>query len=226
MRLIIKYIPYRPILLLLLAIFLTGCIRNARVDGNWEDGASRDQTFTRVLVIGLSPYASGRCDFESFLTTQIRATGAEAKASCNLMNTSDPLTLESIHEVVVEYGADAVLTTMLVQSEMGEKEGGDRETRGSLYVKATGTGYENFYRGGYGVYGVPVVYGEFRKAPVITSVDGEAEIRSMLYSTRDRTLVYKLDTKAKDLRSRDTALAAVTPLIAKRLQSEGLLPDK
>ena len=48
----------------------------------------------------------------------------------------------------------------------------------------------------------------------------------MLYSTKDKTLVYKLDTTANDLRSRDNALAAVTPRIAKRLQREGLLPDK
>jgi hypothetical protein len=226
MQLLLKYLPYNPILLLMLAVALTSCSRQVQISGDWEEGASQDQTFTRVLVIGLSPYASGRCDFESFMTTQIRATGAEAKASCNLMNTSEDLTLESIHAVVVEYGADAVLTTMLVQSEMGEQEGGDRETRGGIYLKATGTGYENFYRGGYGAYGVPVVYGEFRKAPVITSVDGEAHIRSMLYSTQDKSLVYKLDTTANDLRSRDNALAAVTPRIAKRLQREGLLPDK
>jgi hypothetical protein len=225
MQLILKYSPYRPILLLLLVVALASCSRQVRLDGEWEEGASQDQTFTRVLVIGLSPNASGRCDFESFLTTQIRATGADAKSSCMLMNTSEDLTLESIHAAVVEYGADSVLTTMLVQSDMSEKEGGDRESRGGVYLKATGTGYENFYRGGYGAYGVPVVYGEFRKAPVITSIDGEAHIHSLLYSTHDKALVYKLDTTAKDLRSRDTALAAVTPPIAKRLQREGLLPD-
>ena len=165
MQFILKYMPYKSVLLLIFAIGLSSCSRQVQVDGDWEEGVPRDQTFTRVLVIGLSPYASGRCDFESFMTNQIRATGAEAKASCYLMNTSEDLTLESIHAVVVEYGADAVLTTMLVQSDMGVKEGGDRETRGGIYLKATGTGYADYYRGGYGVYGVPVVYGEFRKAP-------------------------------------------------------------
>jgi hypothetical protein len=222
MHIILKRLPVRHIFILLLAVALSGCMR-VQVDGAWEADVSRDQSFRRILVIGLSPNAGSRCDFESFMATQIRAAGTDASPSCNLMKTSEPLTLESIHAAVVEYGADAVFTTMLVGSEVGAKEGGERETRGGIYVKATGTGYANYYRGGYGRYGVPVVYGEFRKAPVITSLDGKVRIQSMLYATSDKSLVYKLGTTAKDLSSRDNALASVTPLIAKRLQRAGLL---
>jgi hypothetical protein len=215
--------------MLLASAVLAGCsMRQVRVDGDWEKDAARDQSFARVLVVGLSPSASARCDFESFMATQIRAKGADAKASCNLMRTSDPVTRESIEAVVAEYGADAVLTTVLVQADLGTDAGGDRETRGGGYYKATGTGYADYYYGGgygggYGVYGVPVVYGEFRTAPVITTLDGEVQIRSMLYATRDATLVYQLDTTASDLRSRDNALAAITPPIAEQLQRDGLL---
>jgi hypothetical protein len=194
------------------------------VDSEWQEGVSHDQSFGKIMVIGLSHNASGRCDFESFMVTQIRATGTEAKSSCMLMKTSEDLTRESIVAVVKEYGADAVLTTVLVQSDQEAEEGGDAETRGGLYFKATGTGYaEGYYRGGYGHYGVPVVYGEFRKAPVITSIEGEVTIRSMLFAVPGATLVYELDTTANDLHSREDALASITPPIAERLKDEGLL---
>jgi hypothetical protein len=214
----------QALFMLVLAIVLAGCsMRQVRVDGSWEEGVSQDQAFARVLVVGLSPSASARCDFESFMATQIRATGAEAKASCNLMRTSDPVTRESIEAVVAEYGADAVLTTVLVQADLGVQAGGDRETRGGGYYKPTDIGYAGYYYGGYGAYGVPVVYGDFRTAPVITTLDGEVSILSMLYATSDATLVYQLKTTASDLRSRDNSLATITPPIAERLQQDGLL---
>ena len=220
MTLISKYLPCRQVPVLLVVIALAGCTRQVSVDGNWKEGVSHDQSFGRVLVVALSSNVNQRCDFERFMVTQIRATGAEAKTSCSLMDTGKDLNRATIEPVVADYGADAVLTTVLVHSDPGVRAGGDRETRGGLYGKATGTGYASYY-GGY--YGVPVVYGEIREAPVVTSVAGEANILSLLYATSDATLVYELETTAHDMHSRDDALASITPRIAERLQREGLL---
>jgi len=222
-------IPYvfrsGPVRTLCALVALAGCsMQQVRVDGGRVAGATPDQSFARVLVVGITTSASARCDFESFMATQIRATGADAKASCNLMNTSDPLTRESIEAVVKDYGADAVLATVLVKADMGAETGGARETRGGGYYKATGTGYADYYyRGGYGAYGVPVVYGEFRMAPVITTISGTVTVRSMLYATSNAALVYEISTTASDLASRDKGLAAITPPIAQRLKKDGLL---
>jgi len=232
MKLLLRQKPYTPVLLLMLAISLAGCSRQVRVAGEWQEGASRDQSFTRVLVVGLLADVGQRCDFEMFMETQLRSTGADAKASCFLMDLDAPVTRESVMAAVDEYGADAVLTTVLVQSAVGEKVGGDRESRGGLDLKAIGTGYESVYRGGYGGYGryggyggygVPVVYGQFKEAPVITTIAGEVEILSMFFATSDASLVYTLKTIASDLHSRESALAAITPPIAERLQRDGLL---
>jgi hypothetical protein len=224
MHFILKHMSYKSVLLFMVAVSLAGCMGHVSVDGEWEEDASQNQTFANILVVGLSPNASARCDFESFMVTQIRAIGVEAKASCMLMKTSEPLTRESIEAAVNEYGADAVLTTMLMQADIEAEEGGDSETRGGIYFKATGTGYATpYYRGGYGRYGVPVVYGEFRMAPVITTVEGEVQIRSMLFATSDAELVYVMKTKASNLNSREDALASITPEIAASLQGAGLL---
>ena len=215
------------------ASILAGCSGPVRLSSEWQPKADRNQAFERVLVVGLSPNAGVRCDFESFMMNQLRAT-IEAKSSCLLMKTTEPLTRESIERVIAEYQPDAVLTTSLVHSADGAEEGGSRDTRGAAYYKATDTGYADpfygpygryGYGGGYGAWGVPVVYVEFETAPVVTSVEGEVTILSMLYATRDASLVYEVTTTAKDLHSRDDALAKVTGPIADRLRRDGVVKE-
>jgi hypothetical protein len=209
--------------MLLLVLSLASCMPQARVQGSWEEGVSRDQSFSRILVVGISPDSNLRCDFEHFMVTQLRYAGASATTSCSLMSIKDDLTRETIEPAVAEYNADAVLTTVLVQSVIDTKEGGDRDTRGGLYLKRTGSGFEDYYTGGYGYYGVPVVYGEIREAAVINTVEGKVDILSMLYATSDASLVYEMTTTAHDLYSRDSGLSTITPPIAKRLQGAGLI---
>ena len=198
-------------------------MRDVKVDGTWEEEGAHNQSFSRVLVVGISHYVNGRCNFEPSMVNQLRYTGVEAKASCNLMDPSAELTRESVEAAVAEFGADAVLATVLVHSQVGAKEGGDSDSRGGLDFKAEGVGYGGYYGGGYGYYGVPVVYGEFQEAPVLTEIEGEVSIMSMLYDTRDASLIYELTTTAKDMHSTGDALATITPPIAERLQKEGFL---
>ncbi|MDG1463270.1 MAG: hypothetical protein P8R04_06815 [Gammaproteobacteria bacterium] len=226
MKLLLRNFPKGHALVLLVLSFLAGCSQQVRVDGQWQESTSRQESFSRVLIVGVSNNANARCDFEFFLTSQVRATGAEAKSSCVLMKTSENLTVESIAAAVAEWDADAVLATVLVSSEKGVMKGGKDDTRGGLDFKAIGTGYASPYYGGYGLYGVPVIYGQFEEAPVITTTSGDAAIRTMLYATNTESLVYELITYAKDLGSRDNALGLVTPPIVEKLLREGLLPPK
>ena len=102
------------------------------------------------------------------------------------------------------------------------KEGGSRDTRGSAMYKATDAGYATGYYGGYGTYGVPVIYGEFATAPPLTTVQDEVRVSSRFYETRDKTLIYTLDTHARNLESTDVALSDIATAIANQLRREGL----
>ena len=213
---------------------VAGC-SSVSVDGGWADDADRadrKKTFDRVVVLGVSPNSSARCDFELFMRTQLRDDATEAQASCNLMKLSEDITREAVEEAVLAYDADAVIATVLVASKVGTQEGGDAETRGGLDFKATDMGYVDpyydpfygpWYGGGYGAYGIPVIYGEFKEAPVLTSIDGEVTIQTMVFDTSDASMVYEIRTTAKDLRSRDDALAHITPPIAEELRDAGLI---
>lgn len=217
------------------SVVVAGC-SSVSVDGNWAEGADRadrKKTFDRIVVLGVSPNSNARCDFELFMRTQLRDDATEAQASCNLMKLSEDITRESVEEAVREYDADAVIATVLVASKLGTQEGGEAETRGGLDFKATDAGYVDpyfydpfygpWYGGGYGAYGIPVIYGEFKEAPVLTSLDGEVTIQTMVFDTSDASMVYEIRTTAKDLRSRDDALAHITPPIAEELRGAGII---
>jgi hypothetical protein len=138
------------------AVLLSGCAQQATVKGAWQDGVPRKQSFTRVLVVGVTPHVNQRCQFEAFMASQLKSESVQAIRSCDAVTQKNPLTLESIEQAVASVQADAVLATSLVSREYEAKEGGSRDTRGSAMYKATDAGYATGY---YGVYGVPVIYG-------------------------------------------------------------------
>jgi hypothetical protein len=217
-------------LLLLLAVstlWLAGCERNVRVASSWQENVPRSLSFSRILVVGVSPDPNVRCDFEYSMASHLRSESVTAIPSCNTMPINDPLTIESIDKAVAAEQADAVLATILVASNVGAKDGGMNETRGDAYYKATGTGYGSGYYGGYyggfGRYGVPVTYVEFRTAAPITTVVGEVDIATRLFETSDGALIYELLVNARDLQSRQSAIAAITVPTAERLRRDGLI---
>jgi hypothetical protein len=211
-----------PALLLAAAVALTGCASRGKVTGSWAEGADHNQTFKRVLVVGVSPDLDARCNFERFLAARIRSKDTVAMTSCSSVTKRDPLTRESIEEAVKAKQADAVVATILVSKEWHMKKGGDMDTRGGGGYKAVDSGWADYY-GFYGVYGVPVVYAEFQTAPSVTTLKTDAEIRTNVFSTRDAKLVYTMDTVVKGFEGRTEGLDAATTPIAERMRRANLI---
>ncbi len=209
------------VLALIGSLMLAGCAsRQVEVDSEWKGDSSDKQAFSRILIIGLTPEYNARCAFERFMRAEMKETSAVGIPSCDGMKSTEELSREAIERLIKEFNADAVLATSLVSASSEGREGGTLETQGDAYYKATGYGYWHPY---YGVYGVPVVYGEFKTAPPITTVEGEIEIDSKLYETANAKLVYEMTTKARDLESRATGLAEVTEPIVARMKRDGLI---
>jgi hypothetical protein len=215
-----SYAGVAPILLLLGAVSLSGCGSQPTAAGARQEGVPRDKSFTRILVVGVTPHVNQRCGFEFFLASQITSESTKGIRSCDAVKEKNPLTLESIEAAIASQQADAVVATTLVAADWGSEEGRGRDERGGGMYKATDAGYATGY---YGAYGIPVVYGEFQTAPSITTVTGEARVITKVYETRGATLVYTVETTAKNLESRDSGLASVAESIAKRLRREGLI---
>ena len=121
---------------LTLAVWLCGC-SGVSVKGAWQDGAPRNQTYTRLLVIGVSPDRDLRCAFESTFASQLTSASTTAISSCAKMNAKEPLTRENVERVAASVHADAVLATRLVSMHTGHGEGNSNDTRGDSMYKAT-----------------------------------------------------------------------------------------
>ena len=202
-------------LLLLGAGLLAAFPSHAQLKGGWSDGASRDHSFSRVLVVGLSPDLNQRCAFERSMAGQLRGEGTQAFVSCDAIPKDTPLSRESIEAAVAAKNADAALVTSLVSQSSQIAEGGTEDTRGMAMYKASDAYF--------GPYGGTVVAGMYHTAQPITNIQGDAHILSKLYETRGATTVYTLDTKVKHIESRGQVLAEITPPIAKKLRKEGLI---
>jgi len=200
---------------------LAGCATTVSTHAEWNEGAPRDRAYSRLLVIGLTPDINQRCAFEDAVAQNLRNAAVTAKTSCAVLGTHEPITREAVERGIASFDADAVLATHLVEAQAGLEEGGTHETRGAGYYKPVGYGYATGY---WGVYGVPVVYGQFETAPSVLSVQGSGRIATSLYETRGATLVYTVETSATDLETRSQALVQIAPAITDRLRKDGLVP--
>ena len=213
--------PLRTVFACLLALTVAACAGSAvRSDGRWAEGVTAGQSFSRLLVLGVSPDVNQRCAFEDSMVQALQAEGVAATSACAELGVREPLTRESVERGVASSGADAVLATRPLGSSVQVKEGGTIETRGDAYYKATDFGYATDY---WGVYGVPVVYGEFHTAPADFYLQGAVRVASALYRTSDATHVYTVRTDAERVESRQQGMLVVTTGIATQLRKAGLL---
>ena len=178
--------------------------------------------YKRVLVVGISPDEKFRCRFERFLAAKINGDGTQSVASCDAVDQVTPLTVESIQKAVEWLKVDAVVATSLVNREWTTDTRTGRDERGTANYKATDAGV-GYYGGWYGVYGVPVVYGEFVATPPVTTLSGTAELTTKVYATQGPTLVYSIDTKVKKKDWVDRNYSGVTVPITDRLRRAGLI---
>ena len=205
-----------PLSLLTLTVWLCGC-SGVSVKGTWQDGAPRNQTYTRLLVIGVSPDRNLRCAFESTFGSQLVSASTTAISSCDKMNANEPLTRENVERVAAAVRADAVLATRLVSMNFGHGQGNTNDMRGDSVYKA-----DDF---AYGAYGMPVTTVEFQTAPPLTSITSSLHVVTKFYETHGATLIYTIDTitKSQEIDSTEATLMTISAPTADRLRRAGLI---
>ncbi|HUK00764.1 MAG TPA: hypothetical protein VLW26_00640 [Steroidobacteraceae bacterium] len=204
------------VLLLSAAVSLGAC-SGISVQSEWQEGAPHGQSFSRVLIVGVSPDYNLRCAFEQSLASQVRSDATQAFSSCDSMRAEEKLTRENLERVIAAVHADAVLATTLVAHAGGVQEGGTRDTRGYGRYKALDFGI--------GVYGLPVTYAQFETAPPLSTLKTSVHILTKMYETRGATLLYTLDTVAKslNLESTQSTILTIASPTADRLRRDGLI---
>jgi hypothetical protein len=202
--------------LLTLTVWLCGC-SGVSVKGSWQDGAPRDQTYARLLVIGVSPDRDLRCAFEATFASQLTNASTTAISSCAQMSATEPLTRENVERAAASVHADAVLATRLVSMGIGHGQGTSDDMRGDSVYKATDFAY--------GAYGMPMTYVDFQTAPPLQSMTSSLHVVTKFYETRGATLIYTIDTvtKSQEIDSTEATLVTITAPTADRLRRAGLI---
>jgi hypothetical protein len=203
-------------LLTVAALWLCGCA-GVSVKSAWQEGAPRNRTFSRLLVVGVTPDYNLRCEFEYTFANQLASASTKALPSCDSMKSGEPLTRETIERVISAVHADAVLATRLVSAKSGVQEGGTLDTMGTSLYKPTDFGY--------GAYGMPVTYVDFQTAPPLTTLTSSIHVVTSLYETQGAKLLYTLDTqtKSQEIDSTQGTLITLTAPAADRLRRDGLI---
>ncbi len=203
--------------------WLAGCAGQSSEKGAWQGGATKGhQSFTRVLIVGISKNFTQRCAFEWSMSQQIASDSTQVFISCDSMTSNDPLTRANIDRLVASDRADAVLTTAVVSMQLGGQQGNSRDTRATPYYQVTGQGWMT---GPLGEYGVPVAFVQLETTPSITMLTGNIHVLTKVFETQNASLVYTLDTDAKsdDIDSGSSGIETITGLIAARLRRDGLI---
>ena len=199
-----------------LTAWLCGCA-DVSVKGAWQNGASRNEVRSRLLVIGVSPDRDLRCEFESTFASQLGSPSTTAITSCSQMSVNEPLTRESVERAAAAVHADAVLATRLVSVRTGHGQGTSTDMRGDSVYKATDFAY--------GAYGMPVTYVDFQTAPPLDSITSSLHVLTQVYETRGAALIYTIDTvtKKQEIDSTQATLEKITAPTADRLRRAGLI---
>jgi hypothetical protein len=210
-----KYVSESALLLLSVA-WLSGCASSGSARSAWQTSASHP-SFSRILIVGVSTDFNQRCDFEFAMSSQFSGNSPQPIVSCNSMTPTDPLTGANIERVAAAVHADAVLTTAVVSVQMSEQKG-----EPIPYYQITGQGYVT---GPLGAYGVPVAFVQLESTTPLPTITGDIHLMTKLFDTKDATLVYSIDTQAKDdaLQSTSSTMETLTGLIGDRLHRDGVI---
>ena len=208
---------------------LAGCAaeRPVTVESMWIEGAARDQQFNNLLIVGVTPNYNPRCNYEILVASFLRTNGVTATASCTHLDSTDPLTVDSVAPIVDKLGIDAVLVSELVGRDDDLVEGGSSEQRGEAYYKPIGYGYvyprPYYYGGYYGSFGLPVTYVKFTAEQSAFGVETSVIVASNLYETNDAQRVFSVQVTAEK-QTMDQVLHSLATSVADRLRRDGLVP--
>jgi hypothetical protein len=211
-----KYVSVALATLILSAAWLSGCATSSSANGAWQQPAPHP-LFSRILIVGISTNFDQRCAFEFSMASQFTGSSALPLVSCNTMMPKEPLTRANIERLVTALQADAVLTSAVVTLQVGAQA-----SYTIPYWQVVGKGYVT---GPMGEYGVPVAFVQLESTQSIPQITGEIHVLTKLFDSRDATLLYTADIRAKsdDVQSSATAVETLTGLIAGRLRKDGVI---
>ena len=148
---VLKSVKIGHLLLLVGSLFLlSACATTSMVD-TWRDPNYKGKAFRNFLVVGITKDPGVRRVFEDIFTAELRNRGLQATASYTVTPPDQTVGKELLAEAVKKTGADAVVTTRVVNVQQ-------QTSVTPAYVETYGTGP--------GPYAYPYLYPQIGRAHV------------------------------------------------------------
>ena len=196
-----------PISIVLMVAFGASCATKTRVSNQWLSPDYEGGPMHRILVVGVAETPLGRRTYEDRFAEALRAGGADAVSSYQLLPSRDRLTKEALEGVVRREGFDGVIVTRLLEV-----------AKETTYVPPSShvvhpAGYYGYYGRHYDVVHTP---GYTRTTEIV-------RLETRLWNADDSQLAWGITSETFDPTSTDDAIASVTKKLVQQLSKDGLL---
>jgi len=208
-------ISLRSIVLITLALLLSGCLKSTKVISDWEADKSEINKRERIAVIAMMPEALQRLVVEQEVVAELRKSGRNALVSSDIPGMAGRLKREHAEPALKAASVDAIIIIFVTSGGKGE-----RLERADYYAEHVGSG---FYGGGYG-WMTPTY------SNVYTVVEGAGfyaqenyvYVESTYFDIVDDRAKWSMITRSKDIEQQDAA-KGVSKKIISIMKSTGTL---
>ncbi|MEZ5566472.1 MAG: hypothetical protein R3F24_13655 [Gammaproteobacteria bacterium] len=220
---------FRLVVAATVLLLLSACSTPVKMASTWQPESRPAQPYSNVLVVAVSEDFDRRRLFENAVGEDLAAQGVRGTTSTRTMRTTDVLSRESVTALVRQSGADAVLVTRLVNTDVSLKE-----KRGQTVLKmgTPDSRLEDFNRYGYG-YGYDLYMYDFTVTwePSSLIVNRDVALTTNLFDTSNGKQVYTVRTDVKisnsaslDRNSDVAVIDKVANELVRKLRQDGAIP--
>lgn len=192
-------------------LLLAGCASLSLVH-TWQDPDIPPKPYRSFLVVGVSDKLQVRQVFEEIMVTELRKHGATATPSYTIAAARDRLTRSAVEKAVQETGADAVITTRLV--DLKEKS---HTAAGYVMTDRGIGGYASMYGTG------TISYATFDAKPVEITTSRTYALETNLFDTTTQHPVWRGMTNAVDPKGIITLSEKHAPVVTDALTRKGFI---
>ena len=205
----------RFVLLAVAAFLLTACATTSMVD-SWRDPNYKGKAFHNFLVVGITKDPGVRRLFEDIFTAELRSRGLQATASYSVTPQEEPVTRELLAQAVKKTGADAVITTRVVDIQQ-------QTTVTPGYVENYGPG-SGFYPHRYPQRDLYPYYGasQIIQPPTVQSYE-VATLETVLFEVVDSAMIWSGTSTTFETKQAVTVSKDLSRLIIRSLMKAGLI---
>ena len=200
-------------------LLLTACATTSMVD-TWRDPNYKGKAFRNFLVVGITKDPGVRRVFEDIFTAELRNRGLQATASYTVTPPDQPVTKDLLTEAVKKTGADAVVTTRVVNIQQQTSV-----TPGYVDTYGAGPGpypyaYPYMYpqRDLYTYYGASQVI----QPPTVQTYE-VATLETVLFDVADASMVWSGTSTTFETNQTVTVSKDLSKLIIQSLAKAGLI---